>query len=321
VRAAPLGRIGQGAVLIAFPFLFAPAFLNSTAPSLDNYIPLILHPAYDLGLLALALGVLAPVVRLVINLPGRLASPPPLAVAMALAGVIYIVALACFGIAGVLLADEGGLAWSREGLFWGGGHLLQFVYAALLLTNWSILARTSLGEQAVDNRVFLACVVLVVLIALPAPAFYAAFETFGSGQHEAFRLLQFGIAAPTLIFAASLVVRALRSPSPWPWRDPAFLALATSLALFALGGVMGCSPSASRNSAGRLRRRGRPASFSAFMAAASSSPRSPCSSPAATAPCARPRPAPARSTPSPRPAWRCTASLPSSPSSAAPPSW
>ena len=239
VRAAPLGRIGQGAVLIAFPFLFAPAFLNSTAPSLDNYIPLILHPAYDLGLLALALGVLAPVVRLVINLPGRLASPPPLAVAMALAGVIYIVALACFGIAGVLLADEGGLAWSREGLFWGGGHLLQFVYAALLLTNWSILARTSLGEQAVDNRVFLACVVLVVLIALPAPAFYAAFETFGSGQHEAFRLLQFGIAAPTLIFAASLVVRALRSPSPWPWRDPAFLALATSLALFALGGVMG----------------------------------------------------------------------------------
>ena len=38
-------------------------------------------------------------------------------------------------------------AWSREGLFWGGGHLLQFVYAALLITNWSILARMSLGEK------------------------------------------------------------------------------------------------------------------------------------------------------------------------------
>jgi hypothetical protein len=158
---------------------------------------------------------------------------------MALAGFIYILALTCFGVAGVLLAGEGGLAWSRDQLFWGGGHLLQFVYAALMVTNWSILARMSLGDEAVDNRVFLGCVLLIAFIALPAPAFYAAFEPFASGQHEAFRLLQFGIAAPTLIFAASLVARALRSPSPWPWRDPAFFALATSLALFALGGVMG----------------------------------------------------------------------------------
>jgi cytochrome c oxidase subunit 1 len=235
VRLAPLGRVGQGAVLVAFPCLFAPAFLDSTAPVLANYIPLIIHPAYDVGLLALALGVLAPVVRLLINLPGRLASPPPLAVAMALAGFVYILALICFGVAGVLLADEGGLAWSRDQLFWGGGHLLQFVYAALLVVNWSILARTSLGEGAVDNRVFLACVLLIALIALPAPAFYAAFEPFANGQHEAFRLLQFGIAAPTLIFAASLVARANRLP----WRDPAFFALTTSQALFALGGVMG----------------------------------------------------------------------------------
>ena len=64
VRAAPLGRIGQGAVLLAFPCLFAPAFLEATQPALTNYIPIIRHPAYDLGLFALALGVLAPVVRL-----------------------------------------------------------------------------------------------------------------------------------------------------------------------------------------------------------------------------------------------------------------
>jgi cytochrome c oxidase subunit I len=239
VRAAPLGRIGQGAMALAFPCLFAPAFLDATQPALDNYIPVILHPAYDVGLLALALGILAPVVRLLINLPGRLSSAPPLPIAMALAGMVYILALASFLIAAVLLADEGGLAWSRDQLFWGGGHLLQFVYAALMLTNWSILARASLGENAVDNRVFLACVLIMALIALPAPAFYAAFAPFSAGQREAFRLLQFGLAAPTLIFALSLVARALGSRRPWPWRDPAFFALATSLALFALGGVMG----------------------------------------------------------------------------------
>jgi hypothetical protein len=238
VRAAPLGRVGQVAVLVAFPCLFAPAFLEATQPELTNYIPIIRHPAYDIGLLALALGVLAPVVRLLINLPGRLASTPPLALAMALGGFVYVLALICFGVATTLLAESGELA-SREELFWGGGHVLQFVYAALLVTNWSILARMSLGEEAVDNRVFLASLALIALIAIAAPAFYATFAPFSDSQREAFRLLQFGIAAPTLIFAVSLITRALRTPDRWPWRDPAFFALAVSLALFALGGVMG----------------------------------------------------------------------------------
>jgi hypothetical protein len=238
VRAAPLGRIGQGAVLFAFPCLFAPAFLEATQPELTNYIPLIRHPAYDLGLLALALGVLAPVVRLLVNLPGRLASAPPLPLAMALGGFVYVLALICFGLAATMLAHKGELA-SREELFWGGGHVLQFIYAALMVTNWSILARMSLGEQAVDNRVFLSSLVLIALIGIVAPAFYAIFAPFSDNQREAFRLLQFGIAAPTLILGASLISRALRLPGPWPWRDPAFFALATSLALFALGGMMG----------------------------------------------------------------------------------
>ena len=238
VRAAPLGRIGQGAVLLAFPCLFAPAFLEATQPALTNYIPIIRHPAYDIGLIVLALGALAPVVRLLLNLPGRLASAPPFAVAMALGGFVYVLALMCFGVATTLLAHSGELA-SRDEMFWGGGHVLQFVYAALMVTNWWLLARMSLGDEAVDSRVFLASVGLIALIAIAAPAFYAIFAPFSDHQREAFQFLQFGIAAPTLIFAVSLVkLASLRAP-PWPWRDPAFFALAVSLALFALGGVMG----------------------------------------------------------------------------------
>ncbi len=238
VRAAPLGRIGQGLVLGAFPCLFVPAFLEATQPELTNYIPIIRHPAYDIGLLALAMGVLAPVIRLLLNLPGRLASAPPFVVAMTLGGFVYVLALMCFGIATALLAHAGELA-SRAEMFWGGGHVLQFVYAGLMVTNWSILARMSLGEEAVDNRIFLGCVGLIALIAIAAPAFYMIFAPFSDLQREAFRFLQFGIAAPTLIFAVSLVARARRVAHPWPWRDPAFFALAMSLALFGLGGVMG----------------------------------------------------------------------------------
>jgi cytochrome c oxidase subunit I len=238
VRATPLGRIGQGAVLLAFPCLFAPAFLETTQPALTNYIPIIRHPAYDFGLLVLALGALAPVIRLLVNLRGRLASAPPFAVAMALSGFVYVLALICFGVATALLAHAGELS-SREELFWGGGHVLQFVYAALMVTNWSLLARMSLGEEAVDGRIFVGCVGLIALIAIAAPVFYAIFAPFSDPQREAFRFLQFGIVAPTLIFAISFASHAFRSRHPWPWRNPAFFALAVSLALFALGGVMG----------------------------------------------------------------------------------
>ena len=239
VRAAPLGRIGQGAVLLAFPCLFAPAFLDATQPVLTNYIPIIRHPAYDLGLLALALGVLAPVVRLLINLPGRLMQAPPLSVAMALGGFVYVLALICFGVAGTLLADRGELA-SRDELFWGGGHVLQFVYATLMVTNWSILARMSLGEKAVDSRAFLA-----------SRRPHRADRARGAGVLRGFRavLRQTSVRRSACCSSASprrrFSSRALLSSAPaarqapWPWRDPAFFALAMSLALFALGGVMG----------------------------------------------------------------------------------
>jgi hypothetical protein len=239
-RAAPLGRIGQGMVLIAFPCLFAPAFLEATQPELTNYIPLIRHPAYDLGLLLLALGVLAPAVRLFLNLPGRRIASP-LALAMSVASFVYCLALIAFIIAGTLLAGRGEVMISREALFWGGGHLLQFVSAILLLTNWRILARRSLGESAVNDGVFGVAVLIIGAMAIAAPLFYALFPPFSRAQHEAFRLIQFGLVVPTLIFAASLVAHAsaVARPRDWPWRDPAFFTLATSLALFALGGVMG----------------------------------------------------------------------------------
>ncbi len=239
-RAAPLGRVGQGVVLTAFPCLFAPAFFDATQPELTNYVPLIRHPAYDLGLVLLAAGVLAPVIRLLINLPGRRRPLPALALAMSAGGFVYLMALVSFAIAGTLLARQGDLMFSRELLFWGGGHLMSFVYAVVLLTNWRILARRSL-EKAVDDGVFRIAVLVVGLLAIPGPIFYGAFDAFSDQQHEAFRLLQLGIALPTLIFAVSLVAkaRALLRPAQWPWRDPAFFTLAASLALFALGGVMG----------------------------------------------------------------------------------
>jgi cytochrome c oxidase subunit I len=239
-RAWALGRIGQGVTLVAFPCLFAPAFLDQAEPELTNYVPLLRHPAYDLGLVLLALGILAPVVRLLLNLPGK-RPLPALTLAMALGGFVYVLALVSFAVAGLLLARQDPFLVDRETMFWGGGHLLQFVYAILLVTNWRLLALRSLGRKAVDDPIYRVAVGTIAVFAVAGPLFYAAFEPFSGRQHDAFRFLQFGLALPTLLFAITLVAnaRAALGSQPWPRSDPAFFALTASLALFALGGVMG----------------------------------------------------------------------------------
>ena len=73
--------------------------------------------------------------------------------------------------AAALLAHEGELASSRAELLWGGGHVLQFVYAALMLTNWSILARLSLAKRRSTHGSFRISLALVALLAIAAPAF------------------------------------------------------------------------------------------------------------------------------------------------------
>jgi len=241
VLAGPLGQIGQGLVFAAFPCLFAPAFFDATLPELSNYVPLIRHPLYDLGLIFLALGVLAPVARLMVNLPRAARPLPPLAFAMATAGFIFALALTAFAIAAALLANQGSLGASRDPLFWGGGHLMQFAYAALMLANWRILAGRSLGLTEADDGPFRLALLLVAVLALPGPVLYALFDAFSPAQREAFRFLQFGLAAPTLLFGGFLVMKARRLGrlGQWPWANPAFFALAASLALFALGGAMG----------------------------------------------------------------------------------
>ena len=54
------------------------------------------------------------------------------------------VMLVAFAVAAVLLQREGGPA-DREALLWGGGHVLQFVNAILLISNWRLLAQGALG--------------------------------------------------------------------------------------------------------------------------------------------------------------------------------
>ncbi len=243
-----LGRVGPMLTLAAFPFLFVPAFFVSSHAELTNYIPLIDHNFYDFGLALLALGLLAPALRLLINLRGRKLSELPLeqfgAAAMAW---IYVMALLTFALAALVLLRRGDFVNSREQFNWGGGHLLQFAYAALLLTNWALLARRIFGEKLFDADLIRMALMLLAVFTVPSLGFYIAFDPFSDKLHDAYRLLQFGIGFPAALAGVTLLAGALKTGAAknWSWCDPSLVALALSVVLFGFGGLMGLSISGS----------------------------------------------------------------------------
>lgn len=240
-RLASLGEAGAGLVAIAFPFLFLPAFLDDTTASLNNYIPVIIHRGYYFGLVLLALGVALAAVRLLANVPRKVAGMSPLVLAMSAGSLIYLAGLSCVAAALVLSWGTEPTRQFHEQLFWGGGHVLQFLYALMMLTGWFYLVRASLGEAAIDPDIFRIAITLIAVFAIPAPLFYAVFEPFSWMQSEAFRRLQMVVALPSMMIALSGLagVMAVRRRGALPWRDPAFLALALSTLVFGAGGVMG----------------------------------------------------------------------------------
>ena len=247
VKLAWLGRLGQVLALVSFPCLFIPAFLPGAEPELFNYIPVIRHPLYDIGLLLLAVGILAPVVRHLVNLPGRKNKLSPLGFAASAISIAYVAALWNFLAAGIMISRVSDIVTAREEFNWGGGHILSFAYAAVMFTCWALLARRSVGEAAIEPEAFKVGVGIVAAFTLPTLPFYFAFDVFGDKLQGAFRTLQFGIVAPALIVAVPVFAAVVRSGG-WrrgPWRDPAFTALAVSLLLFAVGGVMGLAIDAS----------------------------------------------------------------------------
>jgi hypothetical protein len=238
-----LDLLGMAAVLLAeggCVFLFLPALMDRGEATLNNYVPVIIDPVYYTGLVLLAVALALAVIRLGANWDRRQHPLDPLSTAVAGGAVIFAVALICFATAAWLLGDQTPSHTFNEDLFWGGGHLLQFLNVAMLLGAWSLLAAQ--GPAAVAPRVWTAVTVLLLVPALAAPFSYALFDAFTAAQTETFTNFQYALAPPTLLAAVAMAVAAFRfrgRGGALPWQEPAFLCLALSILVFGTGGVLG----------------------------------------------------------------------------------
>jgi hypothetical protein len=233
----PLPGLGLGAAAgsaLALPLLFTPALLDRGEPTLNDYVPVIIDPLYYAGLALLAGSIGCAALRLLSSVGKANLCRDGVAATVASAALVYLLALACFGLAlraltGVPVSHD-----FNEALMWGGGHVLQFINTLLLVAAWSLLGAPFAGGPP---RVSLALSSgLLLLAALPAPALYFLFPPFSPEQTQAFTWLQYVLGPAAAIVALAVLSRIRR---PWPWHDPSFLALTLSVLLFTVGGALG----------------------------------------------------------------------------------
>ncbi|MBX9635880.1 MAG: hypothetical protein K2X44_12935, partial [Magnetospirillum sp.] len=148
VLAAPVwtrraGFAGLGLAVLGSGLLLVPTLTGSGDASLNNYVPVLVHPLYYLGLGLLAAGLGLAAARTLLR---RAVDGMDFAVqAMAAA---LLSALLCFALAAFSIPADTDMDHLNERLFWGGGHVLQVVNTMMLMLGWQVLAERALGRGA-----------------------------------------------------------------------------------------------------------------------------------------------------------------------------
>ncbi|HSV28755.1 MAG TPA: cytochrome C oxidase subunit I [Candidatus Omnitrophota bacterium] len=224
------GMAGPAVATAGAALLLVPTLAGWGEPSLNNYVPVLDHPLFLAGLALLAAGVAAGTTLLRPSL-----APARFGTATAVVGLWA--ALACFALALMLIPPDTDRALHLERLFWGGGHVLQFVNTALLMVAWQALAQAAFGRGALPPALARASFAALGLFTLAAPLLYRL-DVLGLAHRQAFtQLLWYGLPLPPLVMG--LGVAWMLATRRRDWRSPAILSLALSLAVFGLGGGAG----------------------------------------------------------------------------------
>ena len=212
-------------------------FFPDTEPLLNNYIPVLHHPVFFAGLIVSGVGYGLTLLRaLIATFPSRPGSSAEAVMRFGvfLSAIAGSIALAAFSISAATAPDfEGKMLY--EAVFWGGGHVLQFQHALLLIVAWFWLATALGAPPKVAPRYIALMFALAALPLLATPIIYSRWPV-GSAYHVAgfARMKSDGhpLMLPLVLIAAFCLVQVLAVRSP---AKSAFLA---SFVLFATGGVL-----------------------------------------------------------------------------------
>lgn len=242
IRARGLGTAGVWLTAIAMGMLVAGTLAGAGNPSLNNYVPVLVHPLYYAGLAVLFGGVTLPVIRLLVNLGGRLTDDEPdrLPWAVAAVGATYLMAPVCFLLAWDDLPPGLSVEDFNEQLFWGGGHVLQVVNTGILMVSWHVILRKVLKISLLPQPLFLPVFLALPAVGLAGVVTLTATNAMSGTYYQAFTdLYLYALVLPAAVAMVFAVARLARLRASIDWRDPSILGLVLSVCLFGVGGLLG----------------------------------------------------------------------------------
>lgn len=231
-------------IVMAGSVLLALAPFRKGAHHMSNYVPVVDNGLFLAGLSVLAFGLLVSAARTLFQ-PRR--DTPSAEGERVLRFGIYTAVVAVVLTAIALLWSLARIPEYLSGkqfyevLFWGGGHILQFSWAQLMLVTWLWLASAAGTRVMLSPRILVALLLAGILPALLFPWGYLAHEV-GSHGHRTFFiwLMAAGGGLATGPIGVALLLGQWRSArSVDLYTRGLRTSLAFSIVLFGVGGVLG----------------------------------------------------------------------------------
>ena len=238
-----LGWAGFGAAAAGTAAMSAAPFLDFSVPLMSNYIPVLDGALFLRGLVVFALGAGAVVLRALIVAPRigtRLDGPAALRFGLNAAAVAAAVALLAFAWSYAALPTGIERKGYFEVLFWGGGHVLQFVWTLLMFVAWLWLAEAIGARNPLSPRIAVLLFGIALASVFATPLIYLAYDVV-SVQHYRMQtwLMRVGGGLAIVPFAAATAFSMLGSRVRDEADRPLRAALLWSLLLFGAGGLIG----------------------------------------------------------------------------------
>jgi len=235
-----LGRAALYFAAIGTTVMVASAFMGD-GPVMSNYIPVIEGPLFFIGLSLIGFGFTLLVARSLmasISLGSWSNGAAGLRVGIYAAALAGAVAVYAFLWAYSTMPDSVQGKQYYEVLFWGGGHVLQYIHTLLMLVCWLWLASSFGLRISLTPRVVAAVFCIGVSTVLFVPYNFIMQEVNSIESIANFTLLMRGGGGMAVLpFALMIIWSAIFYTPAESSRNPLRTTLIYSMLLFAVGGI------------------------------------------------------------------------------------
>jgi len=241
MRLAWLGRPAIVCAYLGSLLIAVPSLMDRGEASLNNYVPVIIDPLYYAGLLTFAVSLILVMIRFAANISGGRAAAGPFIDASTAGSVILLSALGCFFLAWLPRIDDAVDVRFNEDVFWGGGHALQYLNTALMLSGWYVLCYITMDKPPIPRGLLRIILLLCTIPPIVMPFLYGTYDPNSGEMQQVFTDMQYLLAPPVIVMAIALATmfRSRPAGNRLPWEDVGFQCLFLSLITFAIGGYLG----------------------------------------------------------------------------------